>query len=286
MCKDNRRSHSSRISSVVVLLLASVCAAQENRLPSELEGVGVDERIGSSINLDLEFTGENGYQQSLRSFFKSGKPVVLNLVYYRCPMLCSLVLNSQTKVMKQVAWSAGNEFEVVTVSIDPQEGFNLAQAKKNWYLEQYGRPEAASGWHFLSDYQGNAKRLADQVGFRYRWDAKTEQWAHAAVIMMLTPDGKVSRYLYGLDYKPRDMRLALTEASEGRLGTVSDRLLLFCFHYDPASKSYVPFARNLMKIGGALTVLVMGTILSFLWRRERRQNPAAAALPDGAATAK
>ena len=286
MCRDSRRNHSSRTSSVVVLLLASLCAAQENRLPSELEGVGVDERIGSSINLDLEFTAENGYQQPLRSFFKSGKPVVLNLVYYRCPMLCNLVLNAQTKVMKQVAWSAGQEYEVVTVSIDPQEGFNLAQAKKKWYMEQYDRPNAAAGWHFLTDYQGNAKRLADQVGFRYRWDAKTEQWVHAAVVMMLTPDGKVSRYLYGLDYKPRDMRLALTEASEGRLGTVGDKLLLFCFHYDPVSRSYVPFARNLMKVGGALAVLVFGTILTFLWRRERRQPKPAAALPDGAATAK
>ncbi|HYO80176.1 MAG TPA: SCO family protein [Bryobacteraceae bacterium] len=281
---NNQRFRSSRISSLA-LLLASLCAAQENRLPSELEGVGVDEKIGSTVNLDLEFTAENGYQQPLRSFFKSGKPVVLNLVYYRCPMLCNLVLNAQTKVMKQVAWTAGAEYDVVTISIDPQEGFNLAQAKKKWYIEQYGREQASSGWHFLTDYQGNAKRLADQVGFRFRWDFKTEQWAHAAVIMMLTPEGRISRYLYGLDYKPRDMRLALTEASEGRLGTVGDRLLLFCFHYDPVSRSYVPFAKNLMKLGGVVTVLVMGMILSFLWRRERRRT-VPAELPDGVATAK
>jgi protein SCO1 len=259
--------------------------AQENRLPSELEGVGVDEKLGQAVNLNLEFTAENGYQVPLQRYFKQGKPVVLNLVYYRCPMLCSLVLNAQTKVMKEVAWTAGGEYEVVTISIDPQEAFNLALAKKKWYLEQYGRPQGAQGWHFLTDYQGNAKRLAEQVGFNYRWDAKTEQWAHAAAVMVLTPDGRVSRYLYGLQYRARDMRLALTEASEGRLGSFGDKLLLFCFHYDPVAQSYVPFAKNLMRAGGALTVFVLGAVLSILWRRERRRTPALP-LPDGVASAK
>ena len=282
---NSQRGLSSRIGKAALLLTLAVAAsAQENRLPSELEGVGVDEKFGQKVNLDLEFTAENGYQVTLRKYFSSGKPVIVNLVYYRCPMLCSLVLNAQTKVMKEVAWTAGKEYEVVTISIDPQEMFNLAVAKKKWYLEQYERPDAAQGWHFLTDYQGNAKRLADQLGFNYRWDAKTEQWAHAAAIMVLTPEGKVSRYLYGLQYRPRDMRLALAEASEGKLGTVGDKLLLFCFHYDPVSRSYVPFARNLMKAGGLMTVLVMGIFLSFLWRRERRRT--AASLPDGVATAK
>lgn len=258
--------------------------AQVNALPQELEGVGVEEKLGQQVNLNLEFTAENGYQVPLRKFFGAGKPVVLNLVYYRCPMLCNLVLNAQTKVMKQVAWTAGQEYDVVTVSIDPEEMFNLAVAKKKWYLEQYGREQAAQGWHFLTDYQGNAKRLADAVGFNYRWDAKGQQWAHAAAIMILTPDGKVSRYLYGLQYKERDMRLGLAEASEGKLGSVGDKLLLFCFHYDPVSRSYVPFARNLMKAGGALMIVVFGAILSILWRRERRKS--LAALPDGVVTAK
>lgn len=267
------------------LLAVSSAAGQENRLPMELEGVGVDEKLGASINLDLEFTAENGYQVPLRRYFQSGKPVVLNLVYYRCPMLCSLVLNAQTKVLRDLQWSAGNEFDIVTVSIDPEEMFNLAQAKKKWYLEQYERPSAAQGWHFLTDYQGNAKRLADQVGFHYKWDARTEQWAHAAAVMVLTPDGRVSRYLYGVSYRDRDMRLALTEASEGKLGTMTDKLLLYCFHYDPSSQSYVPFARNIMKLGGALTVVVIGAFLSVLWRRDRRRN-GAVSLTDGVATAK
>lgn len=270
---------------LLLLLLAFSAPAQVNTLPVELEGVGVTEKLGSSVNLDLQFTAENGYQVPLRQFFQSGKPVLLNLVYYRCPMLCNLVLNAQAKVLRDLQWTAGREFEIVTISIDPQEMFNLAQAKKKWYLEQYGRYEAQSGWHFLTDYQGNARRLAEQVGFDYKWDARAEQWAHAAAIMVLTPDARVSRYLYGIQYRDRDMRLALTEASQGKLGTMTDKLLLYCFHYDASSKSYVPFARNIMKLGGALTVLVLGMFLYVMWRRERHKKPPAA-MPDGVATAK
>ena len=196
-------------------------------------------------------------------------------------MLCNLVLNGQTAAMRDLAWTAGKEFDVVTISIAPDETFDLAQAKKSFYLETYGRPEARRGWHFLTDYKGNTRRLADQVGFKYRWDAKTEQWAHSAAIMLLTPDGRISRYLYGVRFKDRDLRLGLTEASEGKLGTIGDKLLLFCFHYDPEAKGYVPFARNLMKAGGGLMVLVMGIAISVLFRRERRN-----ALPTGVATVK
>lgn len=270
---------------VLALALAVPALAQQNTLPTELEGVGVDEKLGARVNLDLQFTAENGYQVPLRKYFESGRPVVLNLVYYKCPMLCNLVLNAQTKVLRDLQWTVGREFEIVTVSIDPQEMFNLAQSKKKWYLEQYGRYDAASGWHFLTDYQGNVQRLAEQVGFNYRWDARTEQWSHAAAVMVLTPDGRVSRYLYGIQYRERDMRLALTEASEGKLGTMGDKLLLYCFHYDPAAKSYVPFARNIMKLGGATTVLVLGIFLSAMWRRERGKNKSDS-LPDGVATAK
>lgn len=279
---SNRQCRNSLINSAALILFAlASLSAQVNSLPAELQGVGVDEKLGGQIDLDLQFTAENGYQVPLRNYFKSGKPVILNLVYYRCPMLCSLVLNAQTSALRDVAWTAGDEFEIVTVSIDPEEMFNLAAAKKKWYLEQYRRP-AQDGWHFMTDYQGNSKRLADQVGFRYRWDAKTEQWAHAAVVMVLTPDGRVSRYLYGLQYKPRDVRLALTEASEGKLGSFGDKLLLFCYHYDPLAKSYVPFAMNLMKAGGVFTILVFGIFLTVLWRKERQSG----SLTNGVSTAK
>jgi protein SCO1 len=261
-----------RAALIAATSLAVVAFGQINQLPEQLEGVGVDEKLGAKIDLDLEFTGENGYPVSLRKLVSGNKPVVLDLVYYRCPMLCNLVLNAQTKVLKDLAWTAGKEFDVVTISIDPMEGFDLAKAKKKWYLSNYDRPEAATGWHFMADYKGNAKRLADQIGFNYRQDPKTEQYAHAAAIMVLTPDGRVSRYLYGVAYQARDMRLALTEASEGRLGSLKDKVLLYCFHYDAQAKSYVPFARNLMKAGGVMTVFVVGMILSVMWRKDGVAN--------------
>jgi protein SCO1/2 len=182
-------------------------------------------------------------------------------------MLCTLVLNGQTKTMREIPWTPGEEYEVVTISINPMETFALSRQKKELYLTNYERP--APGWHFLADHQGNVKRLAEQIGFHYRYDERREQYSHAAAIMVLTEDGTVSRYLYGIRYKTRDLRLALTEASDGKVGAISDRVLLFCFHYDPSEKSYVPFATNIMRAGGVLVVLVLGVFLLGLWRRER-----------------
>jgi protein SCO1/2 len=275
-----RRRTNSFAAVLLALTAAPLIEAQVNTLPPELAGVDVVEHIGQKIDLDLQFTAESGYQVPLRQFFSKGKPVLLNFVYYRCPMLCNLVLNGQTAALRELAWTAGKEFEIVTISIAPEEQFNLARAKKKFYLETYGR-DAGHGWHFLTDFQGNTKRLADQVGFTYRWDEKTQQWAHTAAIMTLTPDGRISRYLYGVRFAERDLRLGLTEASEGKLGSMGDKLLLFCFHYDPAAKGYVPFARNIMKIAGGLMVLLMGLVLSFLFRRERNSS-----VPSGVATVK
>ena len=270
------------ISNLAVIAVSALAFAPalkaDSEVPFELKDVDIVEHLGQKLDLDLQFTAENGYQVPLRKFFEKGKPVILNFVYYRCPMLCNRVLNGQTAGLRQLAWTAGNEFEVVTISIAPDEMFNLAQAKKRFYLESYGRP-AQDGWHFLTDFQGNTKRLADQAGFRYHWDDKTQQWAHAAVIMLLTPDGRMSRYLYGISFKERDLRLGLVEASQGKLGTAGDKLLLFCFHYDPEARGYVPFARNLMKVGGGVMVGVMGIVLTFLFRRDRKNHP-----PTGVAT--
>jgi protein SCO1/2 len=252
----------------IIAALALPSWAAEEKLPAELEGVGVDEKLDAAIDLDLQFTAENGYQVPLRKFFEKGKPVLLNLIYYRCPMLCNLVLNAQTDTLREIRWTPGKEFEIVTISIDPTENWGLAASKKRFYMEAYGRP-AHQGWHFLADYQGNVKKLADQIGFRYRWDERTEQFAHAAAIMLLTPDGRMSRYLYGIRYSARDLRLGLSEASDGKLGSVGDKLLLFCFHYDADARSYVPLARNVMRAGGALTVLVLGAVLGLLWRKEK-----------------
>ena len=266
--------------SQLAILLAAAAFAAEEKLPPELDGIGIAEKLGSRVDLDLQFTGENGYQVPLRSYFAKGKPVVLNLVYYNCPMLCNLVLNGQLAALKEIAWTPGNEFEIVTVSIDPMENWGLAVRKKSYYMEAYGR-DAHQGWHFLADYQGNVKKLAEQVGFSYRWDDKTNQFAHAAALMVLTPDGRVSRYLYGIRFKPRDVRLALTEASEGKLGSIGDKILMFCFHYDPASRSYVPFARNIMRAGGVLTILILGGVLLFLFSRDRTRP-----IPDELVTVK
>jgi protein SCO1/2 len=243
-----------------------VVLSADQPLPPELRGVGVDEHLGQSVDLNLTFTGEDGYPVPLRSFFHQGRPVLLNLVYYSCPMLCTLVLNGQTAALKKVPWTPGNEFELVTISIDPTDTFDLAQRKRSSYLESYGRP--AAGWHFLTDDHGNAKRLADQLGFRYRYDESQKQYAHPAVVMILTPEGKVSRYLYGINFSPRDFRLALTEASESKFSLSTDRILLYCFHYDPQAHGYVLFATNLMRAGGLLTVLILGFVLLRLWRRE------------------
>jgi protein SCO1/2 len=247
--------------------LLMVPAAAEQPLPAELEGVGIEEKFGSKIDLDLTFIAENGHPAALRDYFGRGRPVILNLVYYSCPMLCTLVLNGQTAALREVPWTPGEEFEVVTISIDPTETFALAGQKRASYLESYGRP--APGWHFLTDHRGNVRKLAEQVGFRYRYDEQGQQYAHAAAIMVLTEEGAVSRYLYGVRYRARDLRLALTEASAGKTGTTVDRLLLYCFHYDPKARSYVLFATNLMRAGGAAVVMVLAVFLIGLWRRER-----------------
>jgi protein SCO1/2 len=255
------------------LLLAALAATAPMRAqlpahqtPRELEGVGIEEKLGQKIDLSLEFIAEDGYPRPLRDYFSSGRPVILNLVYYSCPMLCSLVLNGQTEALRAIPQTAGKEFEIITVSIDPTENYKLAAAKRQAYLASYERSDR--GWHFLADYQNNVAKLADQVGFRYRWDDRTRQYAHAAAILILSPDGMVSRYLYGVRFRPLDLRLALAEAAEGRTG-VTDRILLYCFHYDPAARSYALVAMNIMRAGGALALLVLGFVLYRFWRRER-----------------
>lgn len=256
-----------RINVIAWTILAAARLLAEPSLPAELEGVGIVERIGRDVDKSLSFTNEDGYRVELGSFFHQGRPVLLNLVYYTCPMLCNLLLNGQTNTLRQIPWTPGNEFEIVTISIDSTETPKLAAQKKRTYLASYGRP--APGWHFLVDRDGNSKKLAEQVGFHYRYDERQQQYAHAAAVMILTPEGKLSRYLYGVQFKARDLRLALTEASEGKTGSAVDRLLLFCFHYDPQARSYVLFATNFMRAGGIAVVLVLGGALLSLWRKEK-----------------
>ncbi len=265
----SRLLQQSSLAAALLLALASPAAAQavSDQPLRELQGVQVVEHLGAQLDLDLQFTAEDGYQHSLREFFKPGRPVILNLVYYTCPMLCNLVLNGQVAALRKLDSTPGKEFEIVTISIDPTENYAIARTKKASYLESYARP--APGWHFLTDYNGSTARLASQIGFNYKLDEKTGQYAHAAVIFVITPEGKVSRYLYGINFKPFDIRLALAEAAKEHTGASLEKFLLYCFHYDPVARSYTLFARNVMRIGGFVTLLILGLILLRLWRRDR-----------------
>jgi len=238
-----------------------------NVRPAQLVGVGIDEHLGAPVDLNLTFTAENGYPVRLGDYFQQGRPVVLNLVYYNCPMLCTLVLNGQVEAMRNIPWMPGKDYDVVTITIDPHESFADAQKKKAIYLASYERP--APGWHFLADRDGNVKKLAEQVGFNYRYDGRIQQYAHPAAIMVLTPEGRMARYLYGIKYSARDLRFALAEASVGRSTMALEKILLFCYHYDPKASGYVLFALNLMRAGGVLSLVVILIFLRFMIRAER-----------------
>ncbi|MEW6055192.1 MAG: SCO family protein [Bdellovibrionota bacterium] len=262
---------------VGIATAVSLFAAE--KLPQELENVGIEERLGAQVDLNLTFRNEKGELVPLRSVVNGRKPVLLFLAYYGCPNLCNLFLNGATESLKNLAWTAGNEFQIVTVSIDPRETPELASKKKLSHLKALGKPEAATGWHFwVSDVQGdaeaitNAKRLSDQVGFKYRYDKDQDQYAHSAAMIVLTPEGKISRYLFGIEFQPKDLRLALVEAGGRKIGTLIDHILLFCYNYDPKTKKYSLYATNLMRAGGGVTVLAVGSSLALVWRRNRRKG--------------
>lgn len=251
--------------------------AADPPLPKELQDVGIEEKLGAQIDLSLEFMGTDGYTKPLSKYFHQGRPVILNFVYYTCPMLCNLVLNGETAALREIPWTPGKEFDVVTISIDPTETWNLAVDKRATVLASYDRP--APGWHFFTDHNGNVKKLAAQAGWRYKFDERSKQYAHASAIMVLTPEGKISRYLYGIKYKPRDMRLALAEASENKIGMTMERVLLMCFHYDASAGTYTVFANNVMKLGGVITLLAIGFFLFRMWRNERTRPSGLPGLP-------
>ena len=242
---------------------------QKVALPAALQGVGIQQKLDQQVPLNLEFRDEAGRAVPLSSFFH-GKPVLLALVYYRCPMLCTQILNGVASSLKAVSFDPGRDFEVVSVSFDPKDTPELAAAKKQSYLRRYGRPDTANGWHFLTGDPANIKALTDAVGFHYKYDAASDQFAHASGIMILTPEGRLSRYFYGVEFAPRDVRLGLVEASANQIGNPVDEALLFCFHYDPATGKYGAFAINLLRAAGAGFALIGGAVLLVAWRREVR----------------
>ena len=243
---------------------------------SVVQNVAIDQNLGAQVPLDLEFRDEQGSPVRLAQFFNSGKPVVLSLVYYRCPGLCTMTLNGMARAFKPLQFTAGAEFDVVTVSIDPKETPQLASEKKAEYLAQYGRSGAEAGWHFLTGDEPAIRKLADTVGFRYVYDPNTNQYAHSAGIMVLTPGGQVARYYYGLEYSSRDLRWGMVEASENRIGSVADAVNLLCFAYDPMTGKYgVPVIRTL-RIAAILTMATLGGFVLLMLRRDRRVAPAGA----------
>ena len=246
--------------------LASAQPAQEK--PTLLRDVGYDQRLGEQVPLDLVFRDESGRPVPLRSLFR-GRAVVLSLVYYQCPMLCTLTLNGLASALSVLTFDVGRDFDVVTVSFEPKETAPLAAARKKAHLERYRRPGAAEGWHFLTGDAPAIDSLTRAVGFRYVWDAETRQYAHPAGLVVLTPDGRIARYMYGVEYAPRDLRLALVEASQRRIGNPVDAVLLYCYQYDPARGRYAASVLRLVRLGGILTVLGLASFVFVSLRRER-----------------
>jgi protein SCO1/2 len=260
------------IVAAAALLTAGIqSSSAQQGLPPQLQNVGFDQRLNEQVPLDLTFRDEAGKDVKLGEYFH-GKPVILVLAYYRCPMLCTLVLNGLVQGMLDMNFNVGREFEVVTVSFDPRETPDLAAEKKATYLTRYGRPGAAAGWHFLTGDEPSIHKLTQAVGFRYRYDPATDQYAHATGIMVLTPTGKISRYFYDIRYSGRDLRLALVEASANKIGSPVDQVLLFCFHYDPTVGKYGVAIMNLVRLGGVLTMFGLVGMIGFLWRREQRKR--------------
>jgi protein SCO1/2 len=250
-------------------------ASAQTVLPKILQNVGFDQRLNEQVPLALPFTDEEGQRVTLGEYF-GDKPVILVLAYYRCPMLCTQVLNGLVQGLRELPFTVGKEFRVVTVSFDPHETTEMAAAKKRTYVHSYGKPEAAEGWHFLTGDQQSIGRLTRAVGFRYAYDPASEQFAHAAGIVILTPTGRISRYFYDVHYSGRDLRLGLVEASKNKIGSPIDQILLFCFHYDPTAGKYGAAIMNFVRAGGVLTVVGLGLMFGLLMRGERGRRQSAA----------
>jgi protein SCO1/2 len=238
--------------------------------PSILDQVGIDQNLGASIPRDLPFKDENGQAVRLGDYF-GHRPVILVLVYYQCPMLCTMVLNDLLRTMRSMPENVGKDFDVLCVSFDPRDTPELASLKKKTYLAQYNRPGAEEGWHFLTGEQASISTLTRVVGFRYSWDEKFQVFAHASGIMVVTPGGTISRYFFGIDYAPKDLRVALTEADGGHVGGLADAVLLYCFCYDPATGKYGLAVSRLLKAGGVMTMLGLGAFIGVSVLRERRR---------------
>jgi protein SCO1/2 len=247
--------------------------ATSQTMPQALREIGFDQKIDQQLPLDARFRDDQGRDVTLGSYYGQ-RPVLLAFVYYTCPMLCTQVLNAMTATISTLSLDAGKDFELVLVSIDPRETPAQAAAKKAEYLHRYKRPGAEAGWHFLTGTEPEIKRVTQAAGFRYAWDEQTQQYAHPTGIIVTTTDGRLARYLFGIEYGPRDLKLALVDASEGKVGSFADQLLLFCYHYDPMTGRYGIYVMRTLRIAGVATVLCIGTFIVVMLRREKSQQQA------------
>ncbi len=242
--------------------------------PQELENVGIDEKLGGSIDLTLKVKNEKGEEVTLGSFFDGKHPIIFSPVYFNCPGLCNFHLNGLTDALKLMDkdWTVGKKYQVVAFSFDSKETPEQAAGKKTSYMDIYGRPESESAWHFTTANEDVVQKLTQSVGFKFKWDEAGKEWAHASAAIVITPDGKISRYLPGITFNPQDIKIALNEATDGKIGSIVDSLVLYCFKYDPSQSKYTLVAFNLMKVGGAIMVLVMVIWLLPVWLRGRKEN--------------
>ncbi len=244
----------------------------DNGLPRALDNVGIDQKLNEQIPLDIVFRDESGRDVRLGEYFNHGRPVIISLVYYECPMLCNQVLNGLTGSLKTLSFDVGKEFDVVTISFDARETSQLAAEKKASYIARYGRPGAEQAWHFLTGDQNSINAITKAVGFRYAYDTASKQFAHASGIMLATPEGKLARYFYGIEYAPKELRLSIVEASANKVGSPVDQLLLYCFHYDPSSGKYGLAIMKVVRLGGMLTIVGIFALLIILRRRDKHNT--------------
>ena len=255
---------------LALLLFATSLFAETSATPPALPGkVGIDQHLDAQLPLDTMFRDETGRVVRLSEYANGSRPILFVFLYYRCPMLCSMVMEGVTSTLTALKFDAGKEYDVVTISIDPRDTPRDAAAKKEKYVKRYGRLGTAHAWHFLTGPESAIRRVADTVGFHYAYDPRSDQFAHGAALMVLTPSGRVSRYLYGFEYNPRDVRLALVEASANKIGNATDAILLLCYHYDPVTGKYSRGAMTFVRAGGLATVVGLAGFIFVMIRRER-----------------
>ena len=254
----------------ILLLLISIAHAQtlKKEFPSEQQ-IDVVENLGAFIPLETNFIDESGNEVKLSTFFNKEIPTVLTLNYFECPMLCTLVLNGLAESLKNLTLNAGDEFQVITIDINPNEKTLFANQKKKNYIKGFGLENIKDDWHFLTGTEENIKKVADSIGYIYYYDAQRDEYMHPAAITLLSSEGKISRYLYGIEYPVKDLKLGILEASEGKIGSTIDKIILYCYHYDPYKNTYTIFATNIMRLGGIFTILFLCIMLVSYWKKDK-----------------